>query len=278
MSDFRNKWFEKNIKWQLHSLIVYIIYPEFRYSRNIKSIIYSNKYLIYLTSIILISLISSFYIGRMISVGEIKELRSDIGDNVVEICRLNKSLVTSLNKISDISTEIRSRDYIQYKVISESKIEQISNLKSVPDSIFLLMVDEADKYKIPYVIFFRVMERESKFQFVSNTEGSGAMGYMQVVRSTFSMYYDKLKLVGGHTPGNNIRVSADLISSIHDFWESKFVDDRKIWEYTLSEYACGRAPMSSESGYFIPESVKGGIDYVMKYYVDSKLNKRKKSS
>ena len=128
------------------------------------------------------------------------------------------------------------------------------------------MIDEADKYKIPHVIFFRVMERESKFQFIKNNEGSSAFGYMQVVNSTFSKYYDKLNLKNGHTQGNNIRVAANLISSIHSFWVGKFKNDRTVWEYTLAEYGCGRAPMISGDGYIIPESVKPGINYVMKYY------------
>ena len=56
------------------------------------------------------------------------------------------------------------RSNLQYKIIRESKITYIENLKSIPDSILFLMASEADKYNIPYVIFFRIMEHESKFQ------------------------------------------------------------------------------------------------------------------
>ena len=90
---------------------------------------------------------------------------------------------------------------------------------------------------------------------------------MQVVPSTFSKYYSKLNLKDGHTPGNNIRVAANLLYSIREFWKTQFKDDRKIWEYTLAEYGCGRQPMiDSSGGYFIPGSVKPGINYVMKCY------------
>jgi hypothetical protein len=180
---------------------------------------------------------------------------------------LNGDILYRDSTIDALSVELRSRNYLQYKVIQESKIEHISNLKSVPDSIFFLMVSEADRYKIPYFIFFRVMEKESKFQFIANTEGSSAFGYMQVIKSTFSIYYKKLNLKGGHTQGNNIRVSANLIHSIREFWRTKFKDEKKIWEYTLAEYGCGRSPMQDDNGdYFIPESVKPGINYVMRYY------------
>lgn len=170
---------------------------------------------------------------------------------------------TELNRMS---IEVKSRGYLEYKIVGKSKISQINNLRTVPDSIFRLMIEEANRYNIPYVIFFRVMERESKFLFIPNSEGSGAMGYMQVVKSTFNMYYNKLKLKNGHTQGNNIRVAANLIYSIHSFWKSKFKNDRTVWEYSLAEYGCGREPMQMEGGYFIPESVKPGINYVMKYY------------
>ena len=96
------------------------------------------------------------------------------------------------------------RSNLQYKIIRESKITYIENLKSIPDSILFLMASEADKYNIPYVIFFRIMEHESKFQFVKNTQGSSALGYMQIIKSTFNSYYDKLGLTGGHTKSNNI--------------------------------------------------------------------------
>jgi hypothetical protein len=203
--------------------------------------------------------------GQHLSKSHISDLNTSINRKDSTINTLNTSILDKNSTIFNLSTEIRSRAYLEYKVVQQSKIDHVSNLKIVPDSIFFLMVEESDRYKIPYVIFFRIMERESKFQFIPNSEGSGAMGYMQVVKSTFSQYYDMLKLKNGHTPGNNIRVAAKLIKSIHDSWN--FKSERDIWEYTLAEYGCGRGPMQDgKGGYFIPESVKPGINFVMKYY------------
>lgn len=262
-----NRFFEKRIRWQLHSLITYILYPEFRSSWSLRKVIYSNRYPIIFFKSILFLLLISFFVGKSVSNYHINKLEDGIINRDSTINSLNSNILFRDSTIDALSVEMKSRRYLQYKVIQESKITHIDNLNSVPDSIFNLMVSEADKYKIPYVIFFRVMERESKFQFIANTEGSGAFGYMQVVPSTFSKYYSKLNLKDGHTPGNNIRVAANLLYSIREFWKTQFKDDRKIWEYTLAEYGCGRQPMiDSSGGYFIPSSVKPGINYVMKFY------------
>lgn len=267
MTCFKNNFFEKRIRWQLHSLINYILYPEFRKSWSLRKVIYSNRFSIISVKILVICLISSFFIGKAVSRYKIRELGVNITTKDSVINGLLYNSIEKSNKIVSLSTELRSRTYLEFKIIKESKIEHIDNFRTVPDSIFFLMLDEADKYKIPHVIFFRVMERESKFQFIKNNEGSSAFGYMQVVNSTFSKYYDKLNLKNGHTQGNNIRVAANLISSIHSFWVGKFKSEKTVWEYTLAEYGCGRAPMiKSDGGYFIPESVKPGINYVMKHY------------
>lgn len=266
MTCFKNKFFEKRVRWQLHSIINYILYPEFRGSWSLRKIIYSNRFSIITVKLLIICLISSFFVGKAVSRYKIRQLSDNINTKDSVISDLLSGSIKKSSKIVSLSTELRSRTYLEFKIIKESKIEHIDNFRTVPDSIFFLMIDEADKYNIPYVIFFRVMEKESKFQFVKNTEGSTAFGYMQVVNSTFSKYYQKLKLKNGHTQGNNIRVAANLISSIHSFWVGKFKNERTVWEYTLAEYGCGRQPMISGDGYIIPESVKPGINYVMKYY------------
>jgi hypothetical protein len=263
----KNGFFDKRIRWQLHSLIICILHPEFRRSWNFKNIIYLNRYGIVFFILIASLLIISFFIGKSFNNRYISDLENKIVDRDSTINYLNQNISFKDSTIYSLSNELKSRSYIQYKVIQESKIEHINNLKLVPDSIFFLMVSQADKYKIPYVIFFRIMEKESKFQFIANKEGSGAFGYMQIVPSTFSIYYKKLNLKGGHTQANNIIVSANLIHSIREFWKTKFKDDRKIWEYTLAEYGCGRrSMMDGNGGYFIPEYAKAGINYVMKFY------------
>lgn len=267
MTTFQNRLFEKRIRWQLHSLINYILYPEFRYSWSLTKTIYNNRTIIIIINSFILFIGLSYILGKSVNLNHIKNLRENISFNEKNISQLNDISYSKDSIINKLSTEIRSREYLEYKIVQEAKLSYIDNLKSVPDSIFFLMVNESDRYNIPYTIFFRIMEKESRFLFVKNNEGSSAFGYMQVVASTFSKYYNKLELKNGHTQGNNIRVASSLINSIHRFWSSKFRDDRKIWEYSLAEYGCGRAPMMDGSGgFFIPESVKPGINYVMRVY------------
>lgn len=267
MSHFKNKFFENRIRWQLHSLINWILYPEFRSSWNLKKVLYSNKWALTSLMIFLLIISSSYFIGRVVSNDVICDLKEVISGKDSTISKLSFSISDKNEIISDLSIEMKSRKYLEFKIIDESKITYIENLRQVPDSIFFLMESEARKYDIPYVIFFRIMEKESKFQFISNSEGSGAFGYMQVMPSTYERYRKKLNISAEHTPGNNVRVAANLIYSMREFWKTKFKDDRKIWEYTLAEYGCGRQPMmDGNGGYFIPESVRPGVNYVMKCY------------
>lgn len=266
MTHFTNRFFENRVRWQLHSLLNYILYPEFRSSWSLRKVLYSNKFIVLIVTILVISLSLSFFFGKSVSKSQIDELTYESTKKDSAIFNLYLLTLDKNSKIHSLSTELKSRGFLEFKVVKQSKIEHIANLRAVPDSIFFLMVKEADRYQIPYVIFFRIMEKESKFQFIPNSEGSGAMGYMQVVKSTFNMYYEKLKLKNGHTPGNNIRVAANLIHSIHSFWSGRFKSERTVWEYSLAEYGCGRAPMMKDGVYFIPESVKPGINYVMRHY------------
>lgn len=267
MTNYRNSFFEKRIRWQLHSFINYILYPEFRKSWDFRKIIYNSRTLIITLTSVLLLIGLSYVLGKTGNLEYIKNLKNNISFKISHISQLNNINNSKDSIINKLSTEVRSREYLEFKIIQEAKLTYIDNIKSVPDSIFFLMVSESDKYNIPYTIFFRVMEKESKFLFVKNNEGSSALGYMQVIESTFSKYYNKLDLSNGHTKGNNIRVAASLINSIHNFWSTKFKDDYKIWEYSLAEYGCGRSPMmDGRGGYFIPESVKPGINYVMREY------------
>ncbi len=254
-----------NLKQRLHLILNYILYPEFRKHRDIKKVLYDNRYLIISIKSIIILFTLTFFFGKSVNDYLINHLKKEVVKKDSVIGYLNLSLADGYKSIRNLSIELRSRNYLEYKVVKEANIEFVDNLREVPDSIFFLMVNEADKYKIPYKIFFRIMEIESKFQFVVNGE-SGATGYMQVMPYVFTSYHDKLNLSGGHTFGNNIRVSANLIDCIRTFWLTKFKSDKKVWEYTLAEYNCGREPMKIGESYHIPQSVLPYVEYVMCEY------------
>ena len=256
-TSIESKFFESKIRWQLHSILNHILYPEFRKRFNPFKAIYSNRYLLLVIKSILILTFISFIGGYSVNRIYISSLKT-------ELAQRDSLLLLASGKDSMISAI--TRKYFEYKVEKESKIKYMAQLKDVPDSIFFLMVRESDKYKIPYVIFFRIMERESKFQFVKNSEGSSALGYMQLIKSTFDLYSKKLGINPDHTPGNNVRVAAFMINDIHEFWTHQFKDERTRWEYTIAEYGYGRGPLIKNNKCSIPDSLRGGVNYVMSCY------------
>lgn len=276
MGDFKNKWFERNMRWQLHSLIEYYLYPEFRDKKKIKPIIHANRYLIFFISVFLLTSIGAFIFGKKIQEGLILDLNNKIEYYTSLRSEMLKEISKKDSTISEMNKHLKSRKYIEYQIITECKITSIDNLKELPDSIFFLMVNESEKNGIPYMIYFRLIERESGFKFIANTEGSGAMGYMQIMPSTFKSYANILNLKGGHTPENNIKIGSYFLGKIFKIWNQKYKDEKTAWEYALCEYGCGKGSMqlysqdSTVVGYFIPNSLKPGIEKVMRYYEPGK--------
>ena len=158
---------------------------------------------------------------------------------------------------------------IHKELMNECKFIHEDNFRHINRHIFSLMIDECDKYDLPYSIFFSVVDKESGFKFIPNSQGSGAMGYMQLMPKTFSGNARKLGLKE-HTPENNIKVGAYLLSDMFSDWKRKYTDDETAWTWTLAEYAAGLGGLQVKDStgikYHIPESTKPGIQKVMRNY------------
>lgn len=173
---------------------------------------------------------------------------------------------------TDIKSEYtESSVNLRSVIISSYSFIHKDNLVNLDNSIFSLMVSECDKYKIPYPILFGVADKESGFRFIKNFEGSSAMGYMQITKSTFDDYYKKMGLTGGHTPENNIKVGAFYLYTMHENWKRRFKNDRTAWRWTLAEYAVGLGGMqvvdsTNTIRYRIPNQCIADINKVMRNY------------
>jgi len=187
--------------------------------------------------------------------------------------------VSSTSAKSAISPDFRTTDVVK---INDYKIESIhkelmgecnfihkDNFRNIDRHIFSLMVSECNKYDLPYSLFFSVVDRESGFRFIPNSEGSGAMGYMQLMPGTFSSNAKKLN-IKKHTPENNIKVGAYHLHDLFSFWKRRYMDDETAWTWALAQYAVGLGGMQVEDStgisYQIPESTKPGIDKVLRNY------------
>ena len=123
---------------------------------------------------------------------------------------------------------------MKYKVYNEAKI---LIPEWFPTEHLQLMIEEADRYQVPYKIVFRVAWKENKFKSkpISN---AGAKGYMQIMPATFKIQSKKLGLRDGHTPENNIKVAIYMLHTLYEKWNKKYSED-KAWDLALSEYNAG---------------------------------------
>jgi hypothetical protein len=244
--------------WNLHALLIWILYPEFR-NGSLLEFVKITKPLIAEFSKSIFIIISIFISGYFLKAELVKSEINKLVESKAKIVELNLEIDSLILRNGNLEKVIISRDYWNWKIINETGITHTSDFKKLPDEVFFEAIHQCDKLKIPYRIFFRIMQRESKFQFIKNKTGSGAFGYMQVMPQTFSRWERKLGLRGGHNQMNNIIVAANLISSIRDFWKvSKSGED--VWKWTLAEYACGRAALTNG----IPGEVMDGVKEILK--------------
>lgn len=162
------------------------------------------------------------------------------------------------------------RSYYQRQILNECQFIHRENFVNLDPDIFELMINQCDKYDLPYTIFFSVVDKESGFRFIRNSEGSHAMGYMQMMPTTFNYCAKMIGLKGGHTPENNIRAGAYHLYDLHRDWSKKYPNDEEAWRWALAQYAAGLGGMQVKDStgihYEIPESTVAGIEKVMKNY------------
>lgn len=214
----------------------------------------------------LFSLIASL-INLKNSISQTQELQA----NVSEIDSLNSVILAHETEIISLEDSICRRNLLNSFIESKYDLVHLDNLVNLPDSIFFLILSESEKKGIPISIVLNVIDRESGFLFIANKEGSGAMGYFQVMPKTFSRLAARIG-ISEHTPGNNVRVGTYYLKVLHDYWSRKFSSERIVWRHVLAEFACGRGGMQVVDdsgrvvGHKIPSSVEPGISKAMKNY------------
>lgn len=175
------------------------------------------------------------------------------------------------DKVEFKISETFSKSYYQDKILKMCDFEHESNFINLDDSVFKVMVTECDKYNLPYNMFFSLIDKESGFRSISNSTGSGASGYMQLMPKTFQNFSRKLGLKGGNTPTNNIKAGAFYLSQINKRWSHKYKSKKEVWIWTLAEYEAGLGGLQVRDStgvvlYHIPDECNSGIDKVMKNY------------
>jgi hypothetical protein len=183
-----------------------------------------------------------FSIGRWLSYldkkKEISTLQYRLNEKDNILYYTNDLLCRKDSTISQLREEMGSREYLQYVIKRDCHIDHYDQLSNLPDSVFFTMIDESERYQIPYTIFFRVIDHESGFQFIKNSQGSGALGYCQVMPLTFQMVARKLGL-SGHNEVNNIKTGAYVLYSNYSMYRNNGYVDKESWLRALTDYSGG---------------------------------------
>lgn len=226
---------------------------------KIKTILLKNKSILCVLSIVFTIVIISYNVGKSHSYEFVDFLEWKVNRLTNKVDYLNKDKVKKESTISQFISFFESKEWKRFEIYKESKILVPQNVKK---ENLVLMMSECDKYKIPYSIFFRLIQKESGFNH-NSISCKGANGIMQIIPSTFTENYNKLNLKDGNTISNNIKVGAFILSQNYNYYSKKF-DKNKSWELSLAAYNAGIGAVEN-AGNKVPDfkETKEYVAYVL---------------
>lgn len=256
MNHVNNHLFEKYIRYQLVSILEWFIYPEFR-KINWIQLLKNNKIIVIVVVFFIFWTTGLFSIGRWLSFSDKSEKIYSLESKLEEINNILYNSNFLLNRkdstISQLRDQMGSREYLQFIIKRDCNLQHYQSLTKLTDEVFFTMIDEVEKYKIPYTIFFRVVDHESGFQFIANSAGSGAFGYCQIMPSTFNSVAKKLGFKE-HNQLTNIKVGAFLLRDAYDRYHKQGYDVKTSWFKSLVDYSGGDISLAeNEMRYFKTE-------------------------
>jgi hypothetical protein len=189
----------------------------------------------------------TYSVGRYMSyknkVADIISLEYKLDKTNDILYQTNKHLNRKDSTISQLRESMDSRDYLQYVIKRDCKLRNYDNLTKLSDTVFFTIIDEINKYKIPYTIFFRVIDYESGFLFIRNNTGSGAFGYCQIMPITYDYFSKKLNF-NEHNEVNNIKTGAYILKTGYNRYRSMGFSDSESWYRELVYYSGGNKKLA----------------------------------
>lgn len=254
MKNSGNEIFNTFFRKPFLSFSTWYLYPEFRKGNFLVNFINQNRILFLFVNIFFLWTISLFFFGRLSAFEKVKNLESKLTKTTSALESSYKLINLKEITIDNLRIQTRSREYLQFVIKRDCQLRHYGALTKLPDDVFFTIIDEIEKYKIPYTIFFRLIDRESGFQFISNNQGSGAFGYCQVMPSTFKYASKKLKLKE-HNQINNIKVGAWVLKQGFDKYKKEGFDVKSAWYRSLIDYSGGNVDLAAEEMKFYKEGL-----------------------
>lgn len=162
---------------------------------------------------------------------------------------------TLQQQISDL---IKTKDYLRYKVFESSNV---LIPKHVPTEHIMTMLEQSDRYHIPKDIYFKLIERESRFNPNAKSHKS-AKGYMQIMPATYNQYAMQLN-IKGQSPVDNIKVGSFMLADLFQFWSRTKSSDTEVWKLTLASYNAGLGAVQRAGGVPNYEETQRYVKYIM---------------
>lgn len=254
MMPMKDNFFQKYVRYQLVDILSWFIYPEFRDKNKLRDLIVRNKFMVLTISFFLLWTTGTFTLGRFLSFQEKKEQIVQLKDRLDEqndlLFYTNQTMNRKDSTIKQLRSEKNWREHLEFIIKRDCNLRNYDNLAKLSDEVFFTMIDEIERYQIPYTIFFRVVDHESGFKFIPNSQGSGAMGYCQVMPLTFKNVARKLGF-SKHDEITNIKTGAYVMRKNFDIARSQGLDVKTAWYQALVNYSGGDLELAkSEMKYF----------------------------
>lgn len=243
------------IEKQFMKITEWFMYPEFRKKFGFKDLLKRSKYIILAGLLFLIYNISIIFITYSVShnekVNEIEKLESKLQVAKDTIKGLEEGIQHKEVVLANLIEKTSSRDYLEFVIKRDCHLRNPQNLSKLPNKVFYTIIDEIEKYKIPYTVFFRLIDFESGFTFITNVS-SGAFGYCQVMPSTWNIFCKNLKLTV-HDEINNIKMGAYILKIGYDRYKKQGLDDKTAWTRSLVDYSGGSEDLAKKEMLYYKE-------------------------
>lgn len=257
------KFWNKYIKGSLLLISNWYLYPEFRKKNLFLSLIKLNRIPLMLTTMFIIWTITFFSFGRNSNFNKVKQLQKELAKTNVELESSAKLIHYKESVIENIRFQFGSRQYYEYIIKRDCHLRNPDALSKLPDDVFFTIIDEIEKNKLPYTVFFRLIDFESGFTYITNSS-SGAYGYCQLLPSTFVIGAKHLNLKD-NTPINNIKIGSWVLKYGYDRWKSKGLSDKDAWFNSLVDYSGGSRDLAQKEMMYYKDNLFEAKDTVVKY-------------
>lgn len=263
MKNDGTKFWNKYIKGTILLVTDWYLYPEFRKKNLFLSLIGFNRIPLILTTIFVVWTIIFFSFGKFSNFEKVRTLQTELSKTNLELESSAKLIHYKQSVIENIRLQVRSREYYEYIIKRDCHLRNSDALSKLSDDVFFTIIDEIEKNKLPYTVFFRLIDFESGFTYITNSS-SGAYGYCQLLPSTFVIGAKHLNLKD-NSPINNIKIGSWVLRYGYDRWKSKGLSDKDAWFNSLVDYSGGSRDLAQKEMMYYKDNLFESKNYITKY-------------